>query len=90
MKYGGPSGGSLLSGGGIIILRVIRRHFLAVAMDPAVSLSMYSTLLMEVGHCPHLPRRAESTKAVDDNKALEGDDAERGKTRQWMPTRRVV
>ena len=29
MKYDGPSGGSLLSGGGIIIFRVIRRHFLA-------------------------------------------------------------
>ena len=50
LKYGGPSGGSLLSGGGIIILHVIRRHFLAAAMDPAVSLSTYSTLLMEVGH----------------------------------------
>ena len=49
-KYGGPYGGSLLSGGGIIILRVIRRHFLATAVDPAVSLSMYSTLPMEVGH----------------------------------------
>ena len=48
-KYRGPFGGSQMSGGGIIILRVIRRHFLAVAMDPAVSLSMYSTLLMEVG-----------------------------------------
>ena len=47
-KYGGPSGGSLLSGGGIIIFRVIRRHFLAAAMDPAVSLSTYSTLPMEV------------------------------------------
>ena len=47
-KYGGPSSGSLLSGGGIIILRVIRRHFLATAMDPAVSLSTYSTLPMEV------------------------------------------
>ena len=47
-KYGGPSGGSLLSGGGIIILRVIRRHFLAAAVDPAVSLSTYSTLPMEV------------------------------------------
>ena len=46
-KYGGPSGGSPLSGGGIIILRVIRRHFLAVAVDPAVSLSTYSTLPME-------------------------------------------
>ena len=48
-KYGGPSGGSLLSSGGIIILRVIRRHFLAAAVDPAVSLSTYSTLPMEVG-----------------------------------------
>ena len=48
-KYGGPSDGSLLSGGGIIILRVIRWHFLAAAVDPAVSLSTYSTLPMEVG-----------------------------------------
>ena len=48
VKYGGLSGGSLLSGGGIIILRVIRRHFLAAAVDPAVSLSTYSTLPMEV------------------------------------------
>ena len=49
-KYGGPSGGSLLSGGGIIIFRVIRRNFLAAAVDPAVSLSTYSTLMMEVVH----------------------------------------
>ena len=48
-KYDGPSDGSLLSGGGIIIFRVIRRHFLAAAVDPAVSLFMYSTLPMEVG-----------------------------------------
>ena len=47
-KYGGPSGGSPLSGGGIIILRVIRRHFLAAAVDPVASLSMYNTLSMEV------------------------------------------
>ena len=47
-KYGGPSDGSLLSGGGIIIFRVIRTHFLAAAVDPAVSLSTYSTLPMEV------------------------------------------
>ena len=39
MKYCGPFGGSLLSGGGIIILRIIRRHFLAAAVDRAVSLS---------------------------------------------------
>ena len=48
-KYGGPSGGSLLLGGGIIIFRVIRRHFLAAAMDPAVSLSTYNILPMEFG-----------------------------------------
>ena len=47
-KYGGPSGGSPLSGGGIIILRVIRSQFLAAVLDPAVSLSTYSTLPMEV------------------------------------------
>ena len=46
-KYGGPSGGSPLSGGGIIILHVIRRHFLAAAVDPAVSLSTYSPRPME-------------------------------------------
>ena len=45
-KYGGPSDGSLLSGGGIIIFRIIRRHFLAAAVDPAVSLSTYSPLPM--------------------------------------------
>ena len=34
-KYRGPSGGSLMSGGGIIILRVIRRHFLACGHGPS-------------------------------------------------------
>ena len=47
VKYGGPSGGSLLAGG-IIIFHVIRRHVLAVVVDLAVSLSTYSTLPMEV------------------------------------------
>ena len=47
-KYGGPSGGSLLLGEGTIIFRVIRRHFLAAAMDPAVRLSTYIILPMEV------------------------------------------
>ena len=46
---GGPSGGSLLSGGGIIIFHVIRRHFLAAAVDPVVSLSTYNILPMEFG-----------------------------------------
>ena len=46
-KYGGLSGGSPLSGGGIIILHVIRRHFLVAVVDPAVSLSTYSPCPME-------------------------------------------
>ena len=46
-KYGGPSGGSPLSVGGIIIFRVMRRHFLAAAVDPAVSLATYSPCPME-------------------------------------------
>ena len=49
-KYGGPSGGSPLSGGGIIFLRVLWRHFLVAAVDPAVSVSMHNTLPMEVSH----------------------------------------
>ena len=43
----GVTGGSLLSGGGIIILRVIRRHYLDAVVDPAVSLSTYSPRPME-------------------------------------------
>ena len=43
----GMSGRSPLSGGGIIILHVIRRHFLAATVDPAVSLSTYSPRPME-------------------------------------------
>ena len=42
------NGAPQMSGGGIIIFHVIRRHFLAAAVDPAVSLSTYSTLPMEV------------------------------------------
>ena len=47
-KYGDPSGGSPLSSGGIIIFRIIRRHFLVAAVDPAVSLSTYSPRPMEL------------------------------------------
>ena len=47
-KYGSPSDGSPLSGGGIIIFRVIKRHFLAAAVDPAVSLSTYNPRPMEI------------------------------------------
>ena len=49
-KYKGPSSGSQMSGGGIIILRVIRRHFLVAGVDLAVSLSTYSLVPMDVVH----------------------------------------
>ena len=41
-------------------MRVIRRHFLAAAVDPAVSLSTHSTLPMKVGldHIDHAALRA--------------------------------
>ena len=42
-KYGGPSGGSVLSVGGIIIFRVIRRHLLAAAVYPAETLHVQYT-----------------------------------------------
>ena len=42
-KYGGLSSGSLLSVGGIIIFRVIRRHFLAAAVDPVETLHVQYT-----------------------------------------------
>ena len=41
------NGAPQMSRGGIIILRVIRRHFLAAVVDPAVSLSMYIPRPME-------------------------------------------
>ena len=62
-KYGGPSSGSLLSVRGIIIFRVIRRHFLAAAVDPAVSLSTtvlfrWKSFLDHVDHAaPSAPGR---------------------------------
>ena len=59
-------------------------------MDPAVNLSTYSTLPMEVVPWPRWARRVESTTEVDDGEAYEGDDAEPGKTRQLMPTHRAV
>ena len=78
-KYGGPSGGSLLSGGGIIILRVIRRHFLAAAVDPAVSLSTHSLLPM-VSFVDHVDHAAPSaSKVVDDGEAPDSNEPEMGR-----------
>ena len=50
VKYGGPSGGSQMSGGGIIILRVISRHFLVRRRGPSCQpLHIQS---MSDGSCP--------------------------------------
>ena len=43
VKYRGPSGRSQLSGGGIIIFRVMRRHLLVAAVDPAETLHVQYT-----------------------------------------------
>ena len=55
VKYIGPSGGSQLSGGGIIILRVIRRHFLV--WTPTVSLFRW---LLFVDHVDLAAPRAQT------------------------------
>ena len=47
-KYRGPSGGSQLSGGGIIILHVKGGISLRAAEDQVVSLSTHSLLPMDV------------------------------------------
>ena len=60
VKYGGTSGGSLLSGGGIIILRVIRRHSLAAAWTQ-LSASPRTVLFrwkLVVDHVDHAAPRA--------------------------------
>ena len=68
-KYRGPSGGPQLSGGGIIILRIIRRHFLACVVDPTVSLSTHSLVPM-VSFVDHVDHSAPSgSKVVDDGEA---------------------
>ena len=48
-KYRGPFGGSLMSGGGIIILRVIRRHFLACGRGPSCRPLQVQSTKMHVG-----------------------------------------
>ena len=65
-----------MSGGGIIILRVIRRHFLVCAVDPAVSLSTHSLLLM-VSFVDHSAPSA--SKVVDDGEAPDSNEPEMGR-----------
>ena len=63
VKYGGLSGGSLLSGGGIIILHVIRRHFLAAAWtqlsaSPCTVLFRWKSVVHHIDHAaPRAPGR---------------------------------
>ena len=65
-----------MSGGGIIILCVIRRHFLCAAMDPTVSLSMHSLLPM-VSFVDHVALSA--SKVVDDGEAPDNNEPEMGR-----------
>ena len=68
-----------MSGGGIIIFRVIRRHFLAAVVDPAVSLSRHSLLSM-VSFVDHVDRAAPSaSKVVDDGEAPDNNEPEMGR-----------
>ena len=78
-KYGGPSGGSLLSGGGIIILRVIRRHFLACVRGPRRQpLHAQSTpIVSSVDHIGHSMPIA--SMVVDDDEALDNNKPEMGR-----------
>ena len=68
VKYGGPSGGSLLSGEGIIILRVIRRHFLALpwtqlSASPRTILFQWKSVVDHIDHAaPGAPRRWTTTR----------------------------
>ena len=65
-KYDGSSGGSPLSGGGIIILHVIRRHFLAAAWTQ-LSASPRTVHVRWKPFLDHVDHAAPSTRAVDDD-----------------------
>ena len=72
-------------------MRVIRRHFLAAAVDPAVSLSTIVLFRWKsfLDHVDHTAPRAPWWWMMA-RPRKEGDNAEPGKTRKWMPTRRGV
>ena len=63
-KYGGPSGESLLLGGAIIILRVIRRHFLVAAWTQ-LSASPRTVLFRWKSVVDHIDHGARQDAAVD-------------------------
>ena len=79
-----------MSGGGIIILRVIRRHFLVCGRGPSCQpLHVQSTsdgcrlltMLTTPDGCEH----SELTKAENDGKASDGNDLEMGKHGSGCP-----
>ena len=60
-------------------MRVIRRHFLATAVDPAVSLSTHSLLPM-VPFVDHVDHAAPSaSKVVDNGEAPDSNEPEMGR-----------
>ena len=83
-----------MSGGGIIILRVVRRHFLAAVVDPAVSLSMLVLFLRKsvVDHIDHAtpraPRRwttARHRKGTTWSRGRRGSGSPRGEEYEGSP-----
>ena len=68
-KYRGPSGGSQLSGGGIIILRIVRRHFLACGPWTQLSASPRTVHFRCMSVVDHVDQAAKSSRAVDDGEA---------------------
>ena len=81
-----PSGGSQMSGGRIIILRVIRTHFLVCGRGPSCQPLHVQSTSDGCRSLTTLTTPCESTRAVDDGEAYKGNDTEPGKTRQWLPT----
>ena len=61
------------------MFRIIRRHFLAVAVDPAISLSTYSPRPMEafLDHVDHAAPSA--SKVVDEGEAPDGNEPKMGR-----------
>ena len=63
-KYGGPSDGSLLSGGGIIILRIIRRRFLVAAVDLSARRGPHGQGSTPIGHGLYVERLTAGSTAT--------------------------
>ena len=70
-------------------MRVIRRHLIAAAVDPVVSLSTHSLLLMVsfVDHVDHAVPSA--SKVVDDGEAPDSNEPEMGRCGSRLVDREV-